>query len=152
MTSQRLSIHRVAPEAQKAVFPLQKFSTAGTVPAAILTLVDIRASQINGCAWCLDMHAAEARKEGVPQRTIDLVAAWREAHGVFDARERAALAFTEEVTLVSEHGVSDAVWSEVRAVFDEAETVQLLMKIATINVWNRMNVAARTALPHTDEA
>jgi alkylhydroperoxidase family enzyme len=93
------------------------------------------------------MHVAQARKAGIEQRQIDLVAAWREAETLFSERERAALAFTEAVTLISEEGVPDDVWSEVTAVFDDEEAVQLLMAIATINVWNRMNVAVRTELP-----
>ncbi|MGH3225615.1 MAG: carboxymuconolactone decarboxylase family protein, partial [Streptosporangiaceae bacterium] len=105
------------------------------------------ASQINGCAWCLDMHAAEARQAGAAQRQIDLVAAWREAGSLFSQREQAALAFAEAVTLISQAGVSDGVWGDLTAVFDEKETVQLLMAIAAINVWNRMNVAVRTDLP-----
>lgn len=93
------------------------------------------------------MHVAEAREAGAPQRQIDLVAAWREAGTLFSEREQAALAFTEQVTLISEDGVSDEVWDRVRAVFSEQEVVELLMTIATINVWNRMNVTIRTELP-----
>jgi AhpD family alkylhydroperoxidase len=126
---------------------LQKYVTSGVLGRRLLLLVQTRASQINHCAWCLDMHASEARAAGIDQRKLDVLAAWREAADMFDARERAALAFTEQVTLISEQGVSDDVWAQVCAAFDEQEAVQLLMAIAAINVWNRMNVAVRTALP-----
>ncbi|TAM81356.1 MAG: carboxymuconolactone decarboxylase family protein, partial [Jatrophihabitans sp.] len=125
----------------------EKFVHSGNLDERLLALVKIRASQINHCAWCLDMHVAEARKAGVDQRQLDLVAAWREAGDLFGAREQAALAFTEQVTLISKDGVSDEVWADLTAVFDEKETVLLLMAVAAINVWNRMNVTVRTDLP-----
>ncbi len=145
--TQRLSIGDVDPEAYKAVLGLEKYVHSGNLDEQLLAIVKIRASQINHCAWCLDMHTAEARKAGVSQRKLDLIAAWHEAPALFDQREQAALAFAEQVTLISENGVSDEVWDRVSAVFDEKESVLLLMAIAAINVWNRMNVAARTDLP-----
>jgi AhpD family alkylhydroperoxidase len=145
--TQRMSISDVDPDAYKAVLGLEKYVHSGDLDERLLSLVKIRASQINHCAWCLDMHVTEARKAGVDQRQIDLVAAWPEAQALFGARELAALAFTEQVTLISQDGVSDEVWAEVAAVFDEKETVLLLMAITAINVWNRMNVAVHTTLP-----
>lgn len=144
---QRLSIQEVDPEAQKAVLGLTRYVAAGMPDKGLRALIDIRASQINKCAWCLDMHAAEARAAGIEQRRIDLVAAWRETGAMFSERERAALALTEAVTLISEDGVPDEVWDSVTAVFDEKEAVRLLMAICTINVWNRMNITARAELP-----
>lgn len=146
-SSQRLSIADVDPDVYPAVLALEKYVHKGRMDEGLLALIKIRASQINGCAWCLDMHTAEARKAGVEQRRIDVVAAWREAESLFDKRERAALAFTEAVTLISQAGVPDDVWNDVAAAFDEKETVRLLMAIAAINVWNRMNVAVHTELP-----
>lgn len=145
--TQRMSIRDVDPNAYKAVLGLERYVHAGNLDEGLLSLVKIRASQINHCAWCLDMHVAEARKEGVEQRQIDLIAAWREAPALFSAREQAALAFTEQVTLISQDGVSDDVWDDVTSAFDEKEIVLLLMAIAAINVWNRMNVAVHTDLP-----
>jgi len=142
-----MSINEIDPDAYKAVFPLQKYVNSGGLGADLLAIVDIRASQINHCAWCLDMHTADARKAGVEQRKIDLIAAWREAPGFFSEREQAALALTEQVTLLHREGVTDDVWARVSAAYDEKETVHLLMAIAVINVWNRMNVTARTDLP-----
>ena len=145
--SQRMSIHDVDPDAYRAVLGLEKYVHSGNLDEGLLALVKTRASQINHCAWCLDMHVAEARKAGVEQRQLDVVAAWQEAPALFSRREQAALAFTEQVTLISQDGVSDDVWAELTAVFDEKETVRLLMAIAAINVWNRMNVAVHTDLP-----
>lgn len=145
--AQRMSIYDVDPDAYKAALGLEKYVHSGNLDERLLALVKIRASQINHCAWCLDMHLAEARKAGVEQRQLDLIAAWLEAPALFSAREQAALAFTEQVTLISQDGVSDDVWGELAAVFDEQETVVLLMAIAAINVWNRMNVAVHTELP-----
>lgn len=146
MTTERLSIREIDPGAYRAVAGLNRHIHAGSLDAGLRTLIDIRASQINRCAWCLDMHVAEAREAGLSDRQIALIAAWGEAGDLFDERQRAALALTEAVTLISVEGVPDAVWERVRAVFTEAEAVDLIMAIATINVWNRMNVAARTAL------
>lgn len=144
--SERLSIRDVDPGAYRAVAALSRYVNASSLDPGLVALVEIRASQINRCAWCLDMHAADARELGIDQRLIDIVAAWDEAGDLFDERQQAALALTEAVTRISVDGVTDAVWDRVRAVFDETETVELIMAISTINVYNRMNVAARTAL------
>ncbi|WEG09990.1 carboxymuconolactone decarboxylase family protein [Microbacterium horticulturae] len=145
--SERMSIQNVDPDAYRAVLALEKYVNGGTVDESVLLLVKIRASQINRCAWCLDMHLTEARDAGMDQRKLDVLAGWNEAGSLFDDRERAVLAFAEEVTLVSEHGVSDDTWAGVRAHFDEKQTVTLLMAACAINVWNRMNVTAQTVLP-----
>lgn len=144
---QRMSIQEVDPNVRGPLRGINKYVHSGSLDKHLLALVDIRASQLNGCAWCLDMHVAEAREAGAPQRQIDLVAAWPDADGIFSDREQAALAFTEEVTRIGEHGVTDVVWSQVRAAFSEQETLELLMAIIAINVWNRVNVTFRTALP-----
>lgn len=145
-TTQRMSIRDVAPDAYQAVMPLQKYASTGTVEPRLIVLIQLRASQLNHCAWCLDMHAAEAREAGLSQRQIDLIPAWSEAGDLFSEKERAVLAFAEEVTLIGD-GVSEAVWDGIGAHFTETEIVQLLMAVAAINVWNRMNVTVRTALP-----
>lgn len=113
----------------------------------MIALVDIRASQINKCAWCLNMHAPEAVAAGASQRQVDLFAAWEEAGALFSEREQAALALTEQVTLISEQVVTDEVWDRVCDAFTGDEVIHLLMAISVINVWNRMNVTARTAVP-----
>lgn len=142
-----MSVHDVDPEAYKPMLAMEKYIHAGTLGEPLLALVKIRASQINGCAWCLDMHYKEARKEQVPQRKLDVIAGWSEAPAVYSERERAALALTEEVTLISVAGVSDAVWDKVADTFQEKEIVQLLMAISAINVWNRLAVSTHQELP-----
>lgn len=149
MSEQRLSVRDIDQEAVSAVLGMSRYVRAGTLEPGLLALVESRASQINGCAWCLDMHTEEARRAGVQQRQLDLLAAWHEAGELFSEREQAALEFTEAVTLISEEGVPDAVWSRVQSSFDEKETLRLLMAVATINVWNRLNVTIRQALPET---
>lgn len=149
MSEQRLSVRDIDQEAVNAVLGMSRYVRAGTLEPGLLALVESRASQINGCAWCLDMHTEEARRAGVQQRRLDLLAAWHEAGDLFSEREQAALEFTEAVTLISEEGVPDAVWSRVQSSFDEKETLRLLMAIATINVWNRLNVTIRQPLPET---
>ncbi len=147
VAQQRLSIPAIDPNAYKAVLGLEKYVHAGGLDEALLAIVKSRASQINHCAWCLDMHLDEARQAGVAQRKLDVLAAWREAGEMFSDAERAALALAEQVTLISQDGVTDEVWAAVRDSFDEKQSVVLLMAIAAINVWNRMNVTVRTELP-----
>lgn len=145
-SEERLSLRDADPEAYRAMAGLSRYVADGTLDAGLLALVDIRASQINHCAWCLDMHSEEARAAGVDQRKVNLVAAWEEAGDIFTDREKAALAFTEQATLISESGVSDEVWEMVRAAFDDKEIVHLVMGVGAINVWNRMNVSMCTPL------
>jgi len=113
----------------------------------LLELVKIRASQINGCAFCLQLHLNFARKLGVPAAKLDLVAAWREASGRFDAREQAALAWAEALTRLRPGAASDAEYAALRAAFSEAEALYLTVAIGHINLWNRLGVALRFAPP-----
>jgi AhpD family alkylhydroperoxidase len=144
---ERLDVHSVDPKAQQAVFGMERYVRGSGLDPHLYELVKIRASQLNGCAFCLDMHNRDARKGGEDQRRLDVLSAWREAPELFTARERAALAFTEAVTRIGDTGVSDAVWGEVAAQFDEAGIVHLLMAVATINVWNRLAVSTHQQLP-----
>jgi AhpD family alkylhydroperoxidase len=150
--SQRLSIKDVDPAAHEAVLGLERYVRRSGIDPLLYELVKIRASQLNGCAFCLDMHHRDARKKGEDQRRLDVLSAWREAPELFDERERAALALTEAVTRIGDQGVPDAVWSQVAACFEERERVHLLMAIATINVWNRLAVATHQALPELASA
>lgn len=120
--------------------------TSGLDPM-LYELIKIRASQLNGCAFCLDMHTRDARAGGEDQRRLDVLAAWHEAPELYTDAERAALALTEAVTLIGKAGVPEPIWSEVSAHFDEPGIVHLLMAIAVINVWNRLAVAANKQLP-----
>ena len=133
----------VVPEAMKALQALGDLTKNG-LPEKLLELVHLRASQINGCSACVDMHPKIARKAGETDERLFAVAAWREAP-YFTESERAALALTEALTRLSDRAepVSDAVWGEADKQFDEQELASLILAIANINVWNRLNVAVR---------
>jgi AhpD family alkylhydroperoxidase len=144
---QRMDLTRVAPEAYQAVFGLEKYVRAN-VEHTVLELVKLRASILNGCSFCVDMHSRDALAAGESSRRLFAVAAWREAP-FFDERERAALALTDAVTRLGEHGVPDEVWDRAREIWAEKELADLVLAIATINVWNRLMVTTRTAPPIT---
>jgi AhpD family alkylhydroperoxidase len=133
----------VLPEAMKAMQALSAVNQQG-LPEKLLELVHLRASQINGCSICVDMHPKLARKAGETDERLFAVAAWRDTP-YFTEAERAALALTEAVTRLAdrEDPVPDAIWNEADKHFDEAELAALLLSIATINVWNRLNVAIK---------
>ncbi|MEU4680628.1 carboxymuconolactone decarboxylase family protein [Micromonospora sp. NPDC023737] len=141
----RLNTSEVAPEAYQAVMGLEKYVRANVEPT-VLELVKLRASMLNGCAFCVDMHSTEALHGGESTRRLFAVAAWREAP-FFTERERTALALTDAVTRLGEHGVPDEVWNPAAAVWSEKELADLLMAIATINVWNRLAVTTRKQPP-----
>ena len=143
--SQRMSVAEVVPEGFHAVLQLEQYVRKAVDPK-VLELVKLRASMLNGCAFCVDMHSQDALANGESSRRLFAVAAWREAP-FFTARERAALALTDEVTRLGEAGVTDQTWEEARKVWSEEEIAHLLLAIATINVWNRLAVATRMAPP-----
>ncbi|GAA3153980.1 carboxymuconolactone decarboxylase family protein [Planomonospora alba] len=140
----RMNVEELAPEAYRAMLRLEKFLHSSTVPPSTLELVKLRASQINGCGFCVDMHSHEAKKAGESDERLFAVAAWREAPYFTDA-ERAALALTEEATRLADRGeaVPDAVWEEAARHYDEETLAALVVAIATINAWNRIGVATR---------
>ncbi|SCF47109.1 carboxymuconolactone decarboxylase family protein [Micromonospora mirobrigensis] len=144
----RIDMAAVAPEAYQAVLGLEKYARAN-VDHTVLELVKLRASMLNGCAFCVDMHSREALGAGESSRRLFAVAAWREAP-FFDERERTALALTDAVTRLGEHGVPDEVWDAAAKVWSEKELADLVVAIATINVWNRIAVTSRTAPPTGD--
>ncbi len=144
---QRISLHDVDPDAYKPMYAMEKYIHAGSLEGELLELLKIRASQINGCAHCLAMHTRDARKAGVDQRKMDVLGAWREAPALYSDRVLAALALTEQVTLISQGGVTDEVWADVESRFAPKEIVELLMAISAINVWNRLAVATHQDLP-----
>ncbi|MBK7249596.1 MAG: carboxymuconolactone decarboxylase family protein [Gammaproteobacteria bacterium] len=140
---QRLNYQLASPEAFKAMLHTEQQVHRSGLEESLLELVKTRASQINGCAWCLDMHTKDARARGETEQRLYLLSAWREAP-CYSPRERAALAWTEAVTQIATHEVSDAVYAEARTQFDEKALVDLTLAIIAINGWNRMNVAFRT--------
>jgi AhpD family alkylhydroperoxidase len=141
----RLNAFQVAPETMKALGALETHVQDTGLEKSLVELVKTRASQINGCAFCINMHTQDARKQGETEQRLYLLNAWRESP-VYTDRERAALAWTEAVTLVAQTHVPDDVYNEVRSQFSEEETVNLTMLVATINAWNRISVSFR-ALP-----
>jgi AhpD family alkylhydroperoxidase len=134
----------IIPEAMKALRALAEAAAGRGVPAALIHLIHLRASQINGCSFCVEMHARDARKAGEPDERIVTVAAWREAPYFSDA-ERAALALTEALTRIADRPdpVPDEIWQDAARHYDEQALSALLLAIAAINVWNRLNVATR---------
>jgi AhpD family alkylhydroperoxidase len=141
---QRLDYNNLSPEPIKAMYALGGYLSRCGLEPSLLELVKIRASQINGCAFCLDMHTKDARAAGETEQRIYLLNAWREAP-FFSERERAALAWTEAVTLISEGGPSDEVFEEARAQFSEKELVDLTWAVIAINGWNRGAISFRVA-------
>jgi AhpD family alkylhydroperoxidase len=141
----RINIGAVAPEAYRAVLGLEKYVQVN-VDHTVLELVKLRASMLNGCSFCVDMHSRDALAAGESSRRLFAVAAWREAP-FFTGRERAALALTDAVTRLGEHGVPDEVWDAAAKVWSEKELADLVIAIATINVWNRISVTSQTQPP-----
>ncbi len=139
---QRLDFYRANPPAIKALLALEERIEKSSIEKPLAELVRLRASQINGCAYCVDMHVSDARKGGETERRLATVVVWRETP-FFTERERAALAWTEALTLVSQDHVPDAVWEAVHPHFSEAELVDLTLLINAINSWNRFAIAFR---------
>jgi AhpD family alkylhydroperoxidase len=137
----RLEFPKVAPAAYRAMLALENYVTKSSgLEPSLLHLVRMRASQINGCAYCLDMHSKDARAIGETEQRLYALNAWRETP-FFTDRERAALAWTEAVTLVSQDHVPDSVYDEVRQRFNGEELVNLTLAVAAINSWNRLCIS-----------
>ena len=144
---ERIDAAKVAPEAYRAMLHLENQVRQSGLEAPLLELVRMRSSQINGCAYCLDMHSKDARAAGETEQRLYALDAWRETPFYSD-RERAALAWTEAVTLVSQGHVPDEVYELARRQFSEKELVSLTMAVITINAWNRLAISLR-AVPGT---
>lgn len=143
----RIDYLKVAPEAVQAVYALDTYVQKDSgLERDLIHLIKLRASIINGCSYCVDMHVKEARWDGLPEQWIALVSTWKEAL-IFSDRERAALAWTDAVTNIRETGAPDDVFDLVRAQFTEAEIVQMTVAIGTINTWNRLAISMRTPHP-----
>jgi AhpD family alkylhydroperoxidase len=141
--SARLDYNHVAPVGMKALGGVYGYVMQSKLPATLINLVYLRVSQINNCAYCLDMHTRDLLKSGQKVEKLALVQAWAEAGGVFDERERAALAWAETVTRVAETGVPDKAYEAARAVFEERELVDLTIAISLMNAYNRMAISFR---------
>lgn len=136
--SRKVNYAKAAPGAMHAMLGLQRYTQESGLEHSLLELVKMRASQINGCAYCLDMHSKDARAGGETEQRLYVLNAWREAP-FYTERERAALAWAEEITMISE-GVSEKVFEAAKAQFSEKELVDLTMAVVTINAWNRLSI------------
>src|SRR6266852_3144763 len=141
--AERLRYGKAFPEGIHALLNLGKVISSSGLEAPLVELVKTRASQLNGCAYCIDMHTKDARAGGESEQRLYLLSAWREAP-FFTSRERAALAWTEALTLVHETHVPDEVYEETRKHFSEAELMDLTLLVTTINSWNRIAIAFRS--------
>ncbi|WP_321939724.1 carboxymuconolactone decarboxylase family protein [Paraburkholderia sp. J8-2] len=139
---QRLDFFKAVPNAINALLALEEQIGKSSIEKSLAELVRLRASQINGCAFCVDMHATDARKGGETDRRLTALVVWRETP-FFTDRERAALEWTEAVTLVSKDRVPDVIWEAVKPHFSDVEIVDLTLLISAINSWNRFSIAFR---------
>jgi AhpD family alkylhydroperoxidase len=139
---QRLDFYKANPAAIKALLGVEERVGKSALEKSLADLVRLRASQINGCAFCVDMHTSDARKGGETDRRLATVVVWRETP-FFTDRERAALEWTEALTLVSQGHVPDAVWNAVRPHFSDEELVDLTLLVSSINAWNRFAISFR---------
>lgn len=141
--SKRLDYNQIAPAGIKALGGVYGYLLQSRLSATLIELVYLRISQINNCAYCLDMHTRDLLKKGEKVEKIALLQAWREAGNLFDERERAALAWAETVTWVAETGVPDKAYQAARAAFEERELVDLTIAISLMNAYNRMAISFR---------
>jgi len=144
--SGRFDYETVAPAANEAMRGVERYVRASGLERSLIELVKIRASQVNGCAFCLDMHTKDARAAGESEQRIHVLSAWRDAP-FYSERERAALAWTEALTRLAPDGVPDELYEIARKVFNEVELVNLTMAVVAINGWNRLSVAFRSPEP-----
>ena len=138
----RLNFYKVSPDAMKALGGLEQHIARSGLEKPLVELVRLRASQINGCAYCVDLHSADASKAGESLRRLATLSVWSETP-FFSDRERAALAWTEALTRVADTHVPDAVWEQIRPHFTPEEVVDLTLLVSTINTWNRFAIAFR---------
>jgi AhpD family alkylhydroperoxidase len=146
--SARLDYHALAPNAARALGQFS-YAAAGTLDKQLKELVNLRISQVNGCAFCIDMHWADLVKQGVEPRRINAVAGWREAHRFFDDKQRAALNWAEAVNAIPQRAPSDADFQAVRQHFSDAEIAELTFSVTAIRAWNMLNASFHTQVPET---
>ena len=147
----RMNYYQAAPETIKALVAVEDQVKASGLEQSLIELVKTRASQINGCAFCINMHTADARKHGETEQRLYLLSAWHESP-LYTERERAALAWTDALTLISETHAPDDVYEAMRAQFSESEAVNLTVLIGAINAWNRVAIGFRAVHPAAKKA
>ena len=143
---QKLNMGKVAPDAYKAVMALENYVQNCGIEKNLIHLMKLRASQINGCAFCVDMHVKESRHAGLSEQWINLLCVWKESP-IYDARERALLAWVEAVTLLAKTGAPDSDYDALKQHFNDEEIAKLTVAIGTINIWNRLAVSFRFQHP-----
>ena len=146
--SPRLNYHAAAPKSARALTQLS-FTAAGALDKRLKELVNLRISQVNGCAFCIDMHWADLLKQGVEPRHVNALAGWREAHRFFDARDRAAFRWAEAVNASPQLTPSDEDFEEVKRHFSEAEIAELTFSVTAIRAWNMLNASFHVQVPET---
>ncbi len=139
--TKRTNINKVAPQAYKAMMGLEMYLANVEISKSLKELIKIRASQINSCAYCIDMHTKDALKNGETNQRIFLLSAWKEAKYLFTEEEQTVLTMTEEITLIHKNGLSDETYQKATEFFTEEQIAQIIMAIVTINVWNRIAVS-----------
>ncbi|MES2376418.1 MAG: carboxymuconolactone decarboxylase family protein [Bacteroidota bacterium] len=140
--SKRINIFQLEPEVYKSIMVLENYVVNSGISKTHLELIKIRASQINGCAYCLDMHTRDARKGGETEQRIYVLNAWRDT-SFFTEEEKVVLALTEEITQISHAGVSDQTYQQAASVLDEHYLAKVITAISVINVWNRISISTR---------
>jgi len=139
----RFVMGKVQPNAYKAMNALDLFIRASSITPLEREMINIKASQINGCAYCVNIHTRDARKLGETEQRIYLISVWREAPNVFNEEEQLLLEMTEEITLIHQQGLSDTLYEKAIVVWGEERTAQIIMAIITINAWNRIGVGLK---------
>lgn len=141
---ERLKINQIEPNAMSALLKLEQYLSGTSIPKKQRELIKIRASQINGCAYCTNMHLQDARKGGETEVRLGLICVWREASDLFTEEERLTFAITEEITLIHQHGLSDTLYENAVLTFGEKKTAEIIMNVIIINTWNRLAVSLQT--------
>ena len=141
----RIDIQELEPKAFGAMLGLENYLQNSGLPKKDFNLIKIRASQINGCAYCINMHTSEALKKGETAQRIFLLDAWKET-GIFTQEEKTILAITEEVTLIRQNGLSDETYKQAEQFFDGNQIAQIIMTVVTINAWNRIAISTKKAV------
>lgn len=139
----RFNIKEVAPNALKAMVGLEIYTSMSALSKTTKELIKIRASQINGCAYCINIHTQDALKNGETDQRIFLLNAWREAEGIFTEEEKVVLAITEEITLIHQSGLSDETYTDALKFFSEVQIADIITAVITINLWNRVVLSTR---------
>lgn len=142
----RINIQGLEPQAYKAMYGLETYLEKTAIPKTIKELIKIRSSQINSCAYCINMHTRDALAKGETQQRIFLLSAWREAPELFTEQEKIVIEMTEEITLIHQSGLRSETYQKALEFFSENEIAQLIMAIVTINAWNRIAVSSHMAL------